>query len=69
MNKALLSALGLAVAVAFSVPAIGSANAAAATTTTSGTTTTAVKKPVHKVSHKKPVHKKIAPKKADSKAM
>ncbi len=31
MNKALLSALSLAVAVAFSVPAVSAANAAAAT--------------------------------------
>ncbi|TIT07243.1 MAG: hypothetical protein E5W74_27020, partial [Mesorhizobium sp.] len=47
MKKTLLSALGLAVALAFAVPALGTteANAAATTTTTAPAATTEAAKP------------------------
>ena len=62
MKKSLISALGLAAALAFSVPMIGvsSANAASttATTVTTTTTTPAAKKPVHRKMHYKKHHRK-----------
>jgi hypothetical protein len=62
MKKSLLSALGLAVALAFSMPVLGtsSANAASSTATTVTTTTMtpAAKKPTHKKMHYKKMHYK-----------
>jgi hypothetical protein len=62
MKKSLLSALGLAVALAFSMPVLGtsSANAASSTATTVTTTTMtpAVKKPTHKKIHYNKHHRK-----------
>jgi len=55
MNKFLIPALGLAAALAFSVPTFQVTPAGATTTTTATTTAAAPKK---KVMHKKVVHKK-----------
>ncbi|WP_189375772.1 hypothetical protein [Mesorhizobium sp. M4A.F.Ca.ET.020.02.1.1] len=64
LKKSLLSVLGLAVALAFAVPALGTTEASAAATTAAATTTTAAPaaatataKPAAKVAHHKK-HKK-----------
>jgi len=72
MKKSILSATGLAVALAFAMPALG--NAAATTTaapaaTTAAPATTTAKPPVKKVAAKTPVkkhkkHKKVVKKDA-----
>lgn len=68
MKKSLLSALGLAIALAVSMPVLGASTANAATTTPAATTTTtaAPAKAVKKVAAKKTVkkHKKHAVKAA-----
>ena len=61
MKKSLLSTLGLAVALAFSMPALG--NAAATTTAAAATTTTAPA-----AAPAKPAPKKVASKKTVKKA-
>jgi hypothetical protein len=61
MNKSILSALGLAVALAFAMPALGNAatttTTAAPAATTTAPATTAAKPPVKKVGAKTPVKK------------
>lgn len=59
-NKPLLTALGLAVAMAFSAPVLtaSAANAAGAAAATTQYPATGTKQPVKKVSHKKTTHKK-----------